>query len=192
VLNQDTNDYGVLGGTRLDTSQGSLNKTGNDLDVALEGSGYLEVQTASGVQYTRGGTLQVSSKGQLVTSAGDPVLGDNGPITIAGQPVTISSNGTITAKGAVSGRLKVVEFDASAQVESAGGGYYKITGATATAANGTEVRQGMLEGSNVNPVNSMMELISAQRELESMRRALSLFHSDMDKTAVQDLPHVSS
>ncbi len=189
-LNIDANDYGVLSGTRLDSSQGALEHTGNDLDVAMEGPGYFAVQTAAGPVYTRGGNFKVSPQMQLVTAAGDPVLGDNGPITVAGGKVSISEDGTITANGAISGRLKLVEFPSSAQVQGTGGTYYTAPAGAATAAKTSKVRQGMLESSNVNPVSSVVELITAQRELEAMRRVLTMFSSEMDKAAAQDLPHV--
>ena len=100
VLNQDANDYGVLSGTQLDTSQGALVKTNNDLDLAMEGPGYFAVQTAAGPVYTRGGNFRVSPVGQLITAAGDPVMGDNNrPITIIGAPVSISADGTISSNG---------------------------------------------------------------------------------------------
>jgi len=191
VLNQDANDYGVLSGTQLDTSQGSLVSTGNSLDVAMEGPGYFAVQTANGPAYTRGGNFRVSPQGQLITAAGDPVLGDNGPITIVGDPVSISPDGTISTNGAISGRLKLVEFAPTTQMQSAGGTYYTAPAASAVAAQSSQVRQGMLESSNVNPVTSVVELITAQREVESMRRVLTMFSTEIDKTAVQDLPRVS-
>lgn len=191
VLNQDTNDYGVLNGTQLDSTQGALVKTGNDLDLALEGPGYFQVQTAGGSTYTRGGNFRVSPKGLLVTSQGDPVLGENGPINIVGSPVSISPDGTITSNGAISGRLKMVEFPQSAQLQSAGGTYYSAPVGSAVPAKNTAVRQGMLESSNVNPVTSVIEMMTAQREVEAMRRVLTMFSSELDKTAVQDLPHVS-
>jgi flagellar basal-body rod protein FlgF/flagellar basal-body rod protein FlgG len=191
VLNQDANDYGVLGGTQLDTSQGSLTRTGNDLDVAMEGPGYFSVQTASGPVYTRGGNFRVSPQGQLITSAGDPVLGDTGPITIVGEPVSISTDGTISVNDAVAGRLKMVEFAPGTDVQSAGGTYYTAPAGTAVVATNSQVRQGMLESSNVNPITSVVELITAQREVETMRRVLTMFSTEMDKAAVQDLPRVS-
>lgn len=192
VVNQDANDYGVLTGTRLDTTQGALVHTGNDLDVAMEGPGYFVVQTANGDAYTRGGSFRVSTKNQLITPTGDPVLGDNNkPITIVGQPVSIATDGTITVNGAISGRLRMVEFAANVPVQSAMGGYFSVpAGATPARAANSQVRQGMQESSNVNPVTSVVELITAQREVETMRRVLTMFNSDMDKTAAQDLPHV--
>jgi flagellar basal-body rod protein FlgF/flagellar basal-body rod protein FlgG len=191
ILNADANDYGVLSGTRLDTTQGALTSTANPLDFAIEGSGYFQVQTASGVAYTRGGSFRISPQGQLTTAGGDPVIGDNGPISVPGSPVSVSPDGTITANGAIAGRLRVVDFPKDTQVESLGGGYYRPTQAT-TPTNSTmsQIHQGMLESSNVNPVTSVIELISAQREVESMRRVLTMFNNELDKTAAQDLPRV--
>jgi flagellar basal body rod protein FlgG len=93
--------------------------------------------------------------------------------------------------GAISGRLKLVEFAPTVQIESAGGSYYTAPTGTAVAAKNSLVRQGMLENSNVNPVTSAIELITAQREVETMRRVLTMFNSELDKTATQDLPRVS-
>jgi flagellar basal-body rod protein FlgF/flagellar basal-body rod protein FlgG len=191
ILNQDTNDYGVLSSTQLDTSQGALVRTGNDLDLAMEGPGYFAVQTAAGPVYTRGGNFRVSPQGQLITATGDLVMGDNGPITIVGSPVSISPDGTISANGAISGRLKLVEFAPTVEIKSAGGTYYSAPAGAAIPAKNSQVRQGMLESSNVNPITSVVEMITAQREVETMRRVLTMFSTELDKTAVQDLPRVS-
>jgi flagellar basal-body rod protein FlgF len=183
VLNQDANDYGVLSGTRLDTSQGALVKTSNDLDLAIEGPGYFAVQTAAGTVYTRGGNFRVSPAAQLITAAGDPVLGDNNrPITLVGGPIAISPDGTISTNGAISGRLKLVEFAPTVGIKAAG---------TAVPAQKSQVRQGMLESSNVNPVTSVVELITAQREVETMRHVLTMFNTELDKTAAEELPRLS-
>lgn len=192
VLNQDANDYGVLSGTELDTTQGALTRTGNDLDVAMEGPGYFAVQKGNNTVYTRGGNFRLSPQGQLTTASGDPVQGDNGPITIVGEPVQISADGTITVNGAISGRLKIVEFPPNTQMKSIGGTYYEApTGVKPAVAQESQVRQGNLENSNVNPIISVVELISAQREVENMRHVLTMFNSEVDKTASQDLPRVS-
>ncbi len=190
LLNRAINNYGVLGGTTLDMSQGALQKTGNDLDLALQGSGFFVVQTAKGPVYTRNGAFQVSSKGQLVTAAGDLVVGDKGGITILPGPVSISADGTISSNGAVTGKLRLVDFPAGTALNSAGGTYYTAPPNSATVATDSAVQQGALESSNVNPVSGMVELISAQRSDEMMQRALSMFNSEIDKTATQDLPKV--
>jgi flagellar basal-body rod protein FlgF/flagellar basal-body rod protein FlgG len=191
VLNQDANDYGVLSATQLDTSQGSMVATGNDLDLAIQGPGYFAVQTASGIVYTRGGAFRVSPTSQLITAAGDRVLGDgNAPITIVGAPVSISPDGTISSDGAISGRIKVVEFAPGTQVKSFGATYYTAPANSVIPATNSQVSQRMLEASNVNAITTGVELMSAQRELETMRHALSLMDGELDKTAVQDLPRV--
>lgn len=190
-LSQAMNSFGIMSGTALDQSQGALQKTGNDLDVAIQGTGYFAVQTANGQVYTRNGAFQVSSQGQLVTSSGDPVLGDRGPISVLPGKLSISSDGTISSNGAVSGKLKVVEFPEGTQIANIGNNYYSGPEDKATAATKSNVVQGSLESSNVNPVANMVELVSAQRNTEMMQRALSMFSSEIDKTASQDLPKVS-
>lgn len=184
------NSYGLLSGTTLDQTQGTLQKTGNTLDVAIEGHGYFEVQTANGTAYTRNGGFQISANGQLVTGTGDAVMGENGPISMPSGKVSISADGTISLDGAVSGKLKVVEFPTGTQLQSLGNSYYTAPPDTAVAATQSNVRQGFLENSNVNPVTGMIELVTAQQTAEIMQRALAMFNGEMDKTATQDLPKV--
>ena len=157
----------------------------------MEGPGYFPVQTANGVAYTRAGNFRVSPTRQLTTAEGDPVLGDNGPITILSNDVSISSDGTISSDGAIAGKLKTVEFDPNIDLKSVGNTYYSAPAGAAKDSTKTTLHQGVLEGSNVNPVTSVVELISAQREVESMRHVLSMFNGEMDKTAAQDLPRIS-
>ncbi len=189
-LNQTTNSYGVLSGTELDSTQGALVKTDNPLDIALVGPGYFKVQTPHGLAYSRDGGLQVSPKGQLTTAAGDPVLGDTGPITLSKGAITISDDGTIASDGAVLGKLKIVTFSPGTAPESRGNGYYGAPAENEQPAPNTQIRQGTLENSNVSSVSGVVELISAQRSAETMRRVLSLLDSEMDKTAAQELPKV--
>jgi flagellar basal-body rod protein FlgF len=190
-LNQAMNSFGVLSGTTLDQSQGALQKTGNNLDLAIQGSGFFVVQTPNGPMYTRNGGFQVSSKGQLITGSGDPVMGSSGTITMPAGEVSISADGTISSNGAVAGKLKLVQFAPGTNLTSAGETYYSAPPKTEIPATDSTIKQGMLESSNVNPVASMVELITAQRSAEMMQRALSMFNSEMDKTATQDLPKIS-
>jgi flagellar basal-body rod protein FlgF/flagellar basal-body rod protein FlgG len=190
-LNQAMNNFGVLSGTTLDQTQGALQKTGNNLDLAIQGSAYFVVQTANGPMYTRNGGFQISSKGQLITGAGDPVMGGSGPITLPPGDVSISADGTISSQGAVAGKLKLVQFAPGTNLTSAGETYYSAPAKSEVPATDSTVKQGMLESSNVNPVSSMVELITAQRSAEMMQRALSMFNSEIDKTATTDLPKVS-
>lgn len=190
-LNQAVNNYSVLGESHFDLGQGSLEKTGNDFDLAIQGSGFFAVRTASGLVYTRNGNFHVSPKGKLITAQGDLVMGVTGPIDIVGGSATISPDGTISVNGAVAGQLKVVDFPAGTPLESVGSTYYSAPPKSEIAATDASVQQGSLEMSNVNPVASAVELVTIQRYAEFMQRALSMFHSEMNQIAAQDLPRIS-
>ena len=150
------------------------------------------MQTANGVAYTRNGSFQVSTSGQLTTATGDAVLGPSGPILVAKGAVTISPDGTISSGGAISGKLLVVSFKAPAVPVSRGNGYYTANANAETTTSSTSVRQGSLESANVSSVDGVVELITAQRSAESMRHVLTMLDSEMDKTAAQDLPRVAA
>jgi flagellar basal-body rod protein FlgF len=190
-LNQAVNNYSVLGGSQLDFTQGSLEKTGNDLDLAIQGAGFFVAQTANGQVFTRNGNFHVSPKGKLVTAEGDPVLGDAGPIDIVGGPVSVSNDGTISVNGAVAGQLKIVDFPPGTNLTNVGSTYYSAPLKSDVPAQSASVQQGSLESSNVNPVASAVELVTLQRYAELMQRALSMFHTDMNQTAAQELPRVT-
>jgi flagellar basal-body rod protein FlgF/flagellar basal-body rod protein FlgG len=110
VLNRAINDYAVLGGARVDIQQGTPERTGNELDLALEGSGFFVVQTKVGLRYTRNGNFRTDANGQLVTARGDPVMGDQGPVQLPDAPVSISPDGTISSQGAVVANLRISDF----------------------------------------------------------------------------------
>jgi len=190
-LNRATNDYGVLGGSRVDLAQGSLERTGNDLDFGIEGSGFFVVQTANGRVFTRNGSFHVAH-GQLVTADGNAVLGDGGVIPIANGPLSVSTDGTVSVNGAVVGRVKLVDFKPGTALESVGNTYYSAPKDSEIPATGSQVHQGMVEASNVNPVANAVELITVQRTADLMQRALSLFDSQFNKIATEDLPRVGS
>ena len=88
ALNRAINNYGVIGGTYMNANPGHLGETGNPLDFALEGPGFLAVQTKAGLRYTRNGNFQVDTDGSLLTATGDHVLGDQGPVKLPNGPVT--------------------------------------------------------------------------------------------------------
>ncbi|HUK23288.1 MAG TPA: flagellar basal-body rod protein FlgF [Terriglobales bacterium] len=189
-LNFAINDFDVLGGSRIDSSPGNLERTGNPLDLALEGNGYFVVQTAAGVRYTRNGSFQVSTKGQLITSTGDPVMGDQGVIVLPAGPVSISADGTISSAGATAGKLRIVEFAPGTSPVAEGTSYYSAPANSVRTAAGAYVRQGMLEASNVNPVAATVSLIVVQRQADMMERALSAYYNEFNRVAAQDLPRV--
>jgi flagellar basal-body rod protein FlgF/flagellar basal-body rod protein FlgG len=182
--------FGVLGSTRTDFSQGSLQSTGNPLDLALEGDGFFAVQAPTGVQYTRNGNFHLTGTGALVTAQGFPVLGSNGPIILPVGTAEISSSGVISVNGDVAGQLQLSALDPSVTPTPLGDAYFSAPAAAMTAASQLSVRQGSLESSNINPVESAVGLIEIQRNAEMMQRALTTFHDDFNKIAAQDLPRV--
>jgi len=190
-LNVAVNDYGILGGSQMDLSQGNLEHTGNDLDFAVQGPGFFVVQSPNGRFFTRNGNFQVSPQGQLITSEGDPVMGEQGIIRIVGGPVNVSPDGTISVNGAIAGKMKLVEFPAGTALESVGKTYYTAPARSDAAATKSTVAQGTLESSNVNPVASAVELVTVQRYAEMMQRALQMFHSEFNRIATDELPRVN-
>ncbi|HWZ51305.1 MAG TPA: flagellar basal-body rod protein FlgF [Granulicella sp.] len=190
-LNTVLNDYGVIGGDNVDLSQGQLTTTGNPLDVALQGVGFFEVQTANGVRYTRDGSFQRASDGTLRTSRNERVLAANGtPIVLPPGPIDIAADGTISVAGGVAGRIAVVDFPAGTAIVPEGTTLFRAPAQSAVPAVSTEVRQGSLEGSNLNVVGGTMQLMLIQRQAEMMQKALSIFYSEFNKTATTDLGKV--
>ena len=118
------------------------------------------------------------------------MLGDKGPITLPGGNAEISSAGVISVNGDVAGQLQLTDFDPSVPLTSLGDAYFSAPSAAATPASNLTVRQGSLESSNINPVESAVGLIEIQRNAEMMQRALNTFHNEFDKTAAEDLPKV--
>ena len=189
-LNQAINDFSTLGGSRTDLTAGNLERTGNSLDLAIEGSGFFAIQTRAGTLYTRNGNFQVSPDGHLTTGTGDFVLGEQGPVTLPTGEISISPDGTISAAGAIAGKLRVMEFLPDSVPEAAGHSYYSMPQNAVRIAANSYVRQGMLEASNVNPVMAVVDLLMVQRRAEMLERAMSAFHSNLDHIAASDLPKI--
>ncbi|MGX2040117.1 flagellar basal-body rod protein FlgF [Methylocaldum sp. MU1018] len=160
----------------VDLSTGSLQTTGRDLDVAVDGDGWLAVQAGDGSEaYTRAGDLHITPTGQLVTGSGLPVLGNAGPIAIPpAQKVEIGADGTISiipqAANAVDltvlDRIKLVKPDKSRLEKGADGLMRTQDGVPAEATNEVRLVTGSLEGSNVGTVEEMVQMIELARQFE--------------------------
>lgn len=169
-----------------DLSAGALTQTGNPLDVALQGDGFLVVQTPGGERWTRSGSLAIDATGTLVDLNGNPVLGDGGPIQFgAGETdVMIADDGTVSSSGGLRGRLRLVEFDDVQQTERLGNNLF--AGGTPVPATATRVVQGSIERSNVSGIAEMSELIRVQRSYESIAGLLSK-QDEQRRSAIQKL-----
>jgi len=190
ALNIAVNDFGVLSGSRLDLTSGSLMPTGNPLDVAVAGKGFFAVQSGQDVLYTRDGSFHVTSTGQLVSSQGNAVLGEQGPVILPGGKVAISSDGTISVDGSVVDKLRLAEFSPGTNLTAVGNATYSAPNGSALVAAESSVSQGMVESSNVSPTEGVVQLITVQRNTEMLARALSALDGQLNQVAVQDLPKV--
>lgn len=162
-------------GSYLDEAQGSLQQTGNPLDVALSGTGWMSYETAEGqIAYGRDGQLMLDGQGNLVTSSGARVLdAGGGPIALPpdlGGEVTISRDGTIAAQGiGVIARIGVFDLgDLQSFTRIGGGMFIPPQGAALDAipAIGTAVVQGAVEGSNVQPIVELSRMMSIEKAYE--------------------------
>lgn len=174
---KDTLSFNTILGQveRTDMSQGPIRRTGDDLDIALSGSGFLSVKTDKGILYTRAGNLAVNSSNQLISQDGWPVLGKGGsPITINNvEALRISGNGQIIDGINAPNQLQLVDFPPNS-LEKLAGGYFQPANANTQPKQATSctVRQGALEGANFNPVEEMARLIDTTRYFETYQKTL--------------------
>jgi len=175
----------VQGTARVDT-QGSLQTTGNSLDLALDGDGYFQVQLPGGqLGYTRAGNFSRSAEGLMVTSEGYQVMPG---ITVpeGTTAITIGQDGTVSAtvqgqtEATQIGQIQVASFANAAGLQSVGDNYLIETGASGAVNLGIagqdgrgQIRQGMLEGSNVNVVEELVDMIETQRAYEVNSKMIS-------------------
>ena len=191
-LSQTINHYGLIGGDRISLAQGALETTGNPLDLALEGSGFFAIQTKDAIRYTRDGNFHRSRQGTLVTAADEPVLSPDGkPIALPPGEIAIGSDGVISVAGGASGRVGVFDFASGTELTPEGANRY-IAPSDAKAVQATaQVHQGALEKANQDVIQGTMDLILMQRQFEMMQKALTIFHTEFNKTASEDLPRVT-
>jgi flagellar basal-body rod protein FlgF len=193
-LNQAVNKFGILGGSRMDIRSGSLQPTAGETDLAIEGDGYFTLQANAGIRYTRNGSFHLTAARQLTTQDGDPVLAEQGkklvPITVPTGEVSVSTDGTISVNGGLVAKLHIVQFAPGTEIEPEGNSKYIAPAGSEQPAVGENVRQGMLESSNINPVAGAVSLIALQRQADMMSRALSILNADFNRPATQDVPRV--
>jgi len=171
-----------LAGTATDLSPGPLVTTGRELDVAVQGRGWIAVQAADGSEaYTRAGDLRVDELGRLLTGAGHPVLGNAGPIALPPhERLVIGSDGTISVvplgQGAnalaVVDRIRLVDPDPRQLVKGADGLLRLRGGGEAEPDAGVRLASGVLESSNVNAVEAMVQMIELARRFELQVRMM--------------------
>lgn len=159
-----------------DYQQGSVQSTGRELDISIQGDGFLAVQGKDGREgYTRAGDLQITASGQLVTGTGLAVMGEGGPIAIPpAEKIEIGSDGTITIRPiggdanalAILDRIKLVKPELNNVFKDSDGLMRMQDGSDAPLDAAVTVASGTLEGSNVNAVSALVNMIELQRQYE--------------------------
>jgi flagellar basal-body rod protein FlgF len=185
-------------GTYHDMTQGAVEGTSNPLDVAIDGSAFLAVQTQGGERYTRDGSMHIDNTGQLVTAGGNPVLGTGGPIVF--QPtdhdINIAPDGTVTVvegtnhTDSIRGVLRLVSFtDAQKALKEGNNLYAAGDGGAPQADTKATLRQGYIEKSNVNSVAEMARMMEVSRAYTSIANLMNQ-QAELQKTAIQQLADV--
>jgi flagellar basal-body rod protein FlgF len=185
-------------GTWHNMSQGTIEKTDNPLNIAVDGKGFLVVQTPAGERYTRNGALQINPTGQLVTSDGNPVMGDAGPIVL--QPtdnqIQIARDGTISVRegnatvSSLRGKLRLVSFDKPQQLQKDGGSTFMAPADVQPQQDlKSSVVQGAIERSNVQGVVEMTRMIEITRAYTQIAAMLQQ-QGNLDQTSLDKLADV--
>jgi len=187
--------------------QGSLQKTANNFDVALEGKGFFVVQTERGNRYTRNGNFTTNKEGVLMTHNGNPVMGENGIITIKKHNFRINERGEVIINGdldrnprqtvgdnnewknpIVIDKLKVVDFEHIREIKKEGNSMFKETihSGPPIPPKNYKVYQGFLEKSNVNIIREMVDMIEVQRSYEANQKSITT-HDTMLSKLINDV-----
>lgn len=182
------------GGSALDTaaadfSPGPIVESGNPLDVAIDGPGFFVVRSPAGERYTRAGAFSIDSEGQLVTSGGESVLGEQGPILIQGSNVFISPGGDIVVDDIPADRLRIVDFPEPHRLTRHGHNQFiadEQTILTRRTIDTPTLKAGALERSNVNPIAELVSMMDAARSYEAHQRIIVAFNESLD-AAVNDI-----
>lgn len=174
-----------------DFQAGAITQSGNPLDVALQGDGFLTVMTPGGERWTRTGTLKLDNTGLLVTNEGYPVMSEGGEIrfSAADTNISIDDTGAITTDTGSKGNLRLVEFDDPQILAREGDNLF--SGGEPIAAVNTRVVQGAVEQSNVSGVQSIAELVRVQRAYESIASLLQK-QDDLRRQAISTLGSLSN
>jgi flagellar basal-body rod protein FlgG len=181
--------------TQTSFSAGEIRYTGGKTDMAIEGTGFFEIQLANGsTAYTRDGEFHINSQGQMVTKSGDVVaLDGGGTFSLSdSSPIIVSSTGQITQGNTSRGKMRVVEFSDPKLLTPVGGGLFinSNTTLTATPASQVSLKQGYLEAANTSAVSEMVNLISVMRSYEANSKTIQLNDERMSR-AISELGNPS-
>lgn len=181
------NDMAYVGiaGMERDFAQGPAMNTHNKLDLMIEGPGFFKVSTPEGPRFMRSGDLTLSDDGALVSKAGHPVMGEKGAIYVRSHQFKVNAQGEVYQDGQYVDRITLYEVDDPESLERVGRNYYMYGGPLegVRESQSSRVRQGFLEGSNVNAIKNLTSLIMAHRSFEAYQKAVSNYDQIMEKSS---------
>ena len=172
-----------------DRTAGTLARTGNPLDLAIEGDAYFAIDTGQQEAYTRQGTFRLNADGELVTSSGQRVVMASGDVRLTSAVPEIDTQGNIRDNGTLVGQLKLVTIAQPEDLQQIGAGLYAPANPDSAAvqvADSARVRQGFTEASNVVTMNEMVALLDAVRHFETSQKVLQGYDAMLDR-AITDL-----
>ncbi|MEZ0226480.1 MAG: flagellar basal-body rod protein FlgF [Alphaproteobacteria bacterium] len=180
--------------TYRDLTMGNMTQTYNPLDMAINGSGYFVVQTDEGIRYTRDGSFALNTESQLVDQSGNVVIGETGnPLVVQPQAkqITVSVDGSISSEIGDIGKLKLVSFENEQALTKIGANLYDAGNMPELVLENRFVSQGVLEGSNVNPIAEMNKMITLMRMFQATQQMLQTDHERVTG-AIQKLTSVNA
>ena len=193
ILSQSTDRFGGSGNQVSVTlfQQGDLQRTGNELNLAIEGEGFFKVRTPYGVRYTHNGNFALNQAGVLIDGNGFPVMGRRDEIGLrGGKTIQVQSNGTVQVDGQEVDRISLVTFADLQAIQKEGHTYFRAAeGQEEIEASSGQVVQGSLESANVNGTEEMIRLIDAQRSFEACQRVIRA-QDELNGKAVNELGRV--
>ncbi len=174
-------------GSAVNFSQGELARTGNNMDFAIEGQGFIAIQMPDGSKaYTRNGQFQLNAQGQLVTKRGYPVVSEGGTLQFDPNnpaPINVSANGEVSQGADIKGKISIVEFAKPQQLTMLGGGLFRNDqNLQPKDTIESKIRQGFIESSSTSPTSAMASIITAMRMYESNEKVMQLQNDRMGKT----------
>jgi len=198
ALEQAINGPSVEARGRTNFRQGTPEKTGNPLDLAISGDGFFVVMSERGVRYTRNGAFQLKEDGQLVNAFGHAVLSDQKgpggeprPVVVPPGEIHISPNGQVSVDGIASATLKVVSFGDPHKLLREGSSLFAAPdGVNEVPPARTEILQGYLEGSNVDPLTSVTGMIQLMRSFEMLTQTIRSLTREVDQRVINEVGKV--
>ena len=162
---------------------GSLTQTDKKTDMAIDGDGFFVVQTPQGERYTRNGEFAVTRDGILITNDGYAVMGENGIINVGGADFTVNTSGDVMVDGEIAGRIRLVSFADNGGLRKEGNNLYNNFSAGAAIDSNAQIRQYMVESSNVSMVDNVVDMMTIYRNYESNQKVIQIIDGTLNKAA---------